>query len=105
MSESGWVRVAEPDACPEGRLLAVDADDLQVVLANVDGTLYALEDVCSHADFPLSEGSIEDGEVECALHGARFDACTGKSTRLPAVRGVRVFEVETRSDGIYVRIT
>ena len=103
MADSGWVRVADPAACPEGKLLGVQAGGDEIVIANVDGILYALEDMCSHADFALSEGTLEEGELECTLHGARFDVCSGRATRLPAVRGVRVFEVEARADGIYVR--
>jgi len=95
--------VADTAACPEGKLLGVEAEGEDIVIANVGGTLYALEDMCSHADFALSEGTLEEAEVECTLHGARFDVCSGKATRLPAVRGVRVFEVEARTDGIYVK--
>ncbi|MEZ4417350.1 MAG: non-heme iron oxygenase ferredoxin subunit [Gemmatimonadota bacterium] len=97
-----WVRVADPGACPAGSLLAVEAEGERIVVANVDGVLYALEDQCSHAEFALSQGELEGSELECTLHGARFDVCTGRATRLPAVRPVRSFEVEEREDGIYV---
>ncbi|MCA9737177.1 MAG: non-heme iron oxygenase ferredoxin subunit [Gemmatimonadota bacterium] len=99
-----WVKVADREDCPPGRLLAVEAAGEAIVLANVDGSVYALEDQCSHADFALSQGELVGGEVECTLHGARFDACTGRATRLPAIRKVRVYDVETRADGIYVKV-
>lgn len=78
------------------------AEGLPIVLANVDGDVYALEDQCSHDEFPLSDGELEDGDVVCTYHGARFDACTGKNKTLPAIRPVRSFPVEVRGDDIYV---
>lgn len=77
---------------------------VEIVLANVDGTMYALEDNCSHQDFPLSDGELEGTELECTFHGAKFDVCTGEATQLPAVRPVKTFEVEDRDGAIYVRV-
>jgi len=70
----------------------------------VDGTVYALEDICSHQDFPLSDGELEGTELECAFHGAKFDVCTGDATQLPAIKAVRTFEVEDRDGVLYVRV-
>ena len=75
-----------------------------IVLANVDGDLYALEDQCSHQDLPLSDGELDGTDLMCIHHGARFDACTGKNRGLPAVRPVRSYPVEVREDGIYVEV-
>jgi 3-phenylpropionate/trans-cinnamate dioxygenase ferredoxin subunit len=80
----------------------VSADGVQIVLANVDGKVCALRDQCSHEEYPLSDGSLEDGDVVCIYHGARFDACSGARKALPAVRPVRSFPVEVREGGIYV---
>lgn len=99
-----WIRVASVDACPPGQLKGVAAGSEQIVLANVDGTVYALEDRCSHETYPLSDGELDGGDVVCTYHGARFDACTGKNKALPAVRPVRSFPVESRDDGIYVEV-
>ena len=75
-----------------------------IVLINVDGDIYCLEDKCSHQDFPLSDGEVDGTDVICIHHGARFDACTGKNKGLPAVRPVKSFPVDVRDDGIYVEI-
>ena len=99
-----WVRVADPDACPAGRLVCVMAGRTPVVLANVEGRVCALEDECSHEAYPLSDGDLEGSEIVCIYHGARFDACTGKNLGLPAVRPVRAFPVDIRDDGIYVEV-
>jgi len=84
------------------QLKAVETDQGPVLLANVDGQVYALEDRCSHQDYPLSAGELEDGQIECSFHGARFDACSGRATQLPAIAPVRTFEVEVRDGSIYV---
>lgn len=99
-----WTRVASADDVPVDQLKAVQTERGAVVLANHDGTIYALEDRCSHQDYPLSAGELEDGEVECSFHGARFDVCTGRATQLPAIAPVRTFEVEVRDGAVYIRL-
>ena len=100
----GWVRVADADACAPGTLLGVQAGDEAVVLANVEGDLYALQDRCSHQDYPLSDGELEGDRLECIYHGAKFDVCSGRAMALPAIRPVKTFEVDVRDDGVYVKI-
>jgi len=102
---ANWVRVAAIEDCPPGRLKGVHAEGHAIVLANVEGDLYALEDRCSHDDYPLSDGELDDGEVVCAYHGARFDACTGARRALPAIRPVRSFPVEIREGGVFVDLS
>ena len=101
---ASWVRVAADGDCPVGELKAVMVEGMPVVLANVDGTVYALLDQCSHEDFPLSDGELDGDEVVCMYHGARFDACTGARKSLPAIRPVRSFPVEVRDGDIYVDV-
>jgi len=104
VTQDEWVKVAEVDRCPPGNLLDVEAAGVKIVLANVDGDIYALEDRCSHQDYPLSEGELEGNELECIYHGAKFDVCTGRATQLPAIRPVRTFTVEVRDREIFVQI-
>jgi 3-phenylpropionate/trans-cinnamate dioxygenase ferredoxin subunit len=74
-----------------------------VVLANVDGAVYAVRDRCSHEDYPLSEGELEGSVLVCPFHGARFDVTSGAARGLPAVRPVKSYPVEIREDGIYIQ--
>ena len=101
---ANWVKVATVGECPVGMLKGVTADGTSVVLANVEGTICALEDLCSHEDLPLSDGELEGNEVICLYHGARFDACTGARKTLPAIRPVQSFPVEIRDGEIYVDV-
>ena len=101
---SDWKRVGPLTECPVGTLKGARVGGELIVLANVDGDVYALEDQCSHQDLPLSDGELDGSDVICIYHGARFDACTGKNKALPAVRPVRSFPVEIRDGDIWVDV-
>jgi len=99
---ANWIRVAGADECPVGELKGVMAEGQPIVLANVDGDVYALVDQCSHQDLPLSDGELDDGHVVCLYHGARFECTTGQNKALPAIRPVKSFPVEMREGDIYI---
>lgn len=98
----GWTRVASAADVPKGGLSAVTTGNARIVLANVDGEFHALEDRCSHQDFPLSSGELEGCELECPFHGATFDVRSGRATRLPAVRPVRTYDAQVVDGQVYV---
>jgi 3-phenylpropionate/trans-cinnamate dioxygenase ferredoxin component len=100
-----WVRVASTSDCPnDGCLHATAADGKQVVVIRTGGEYFAMEDKCSHQDFPLSDGEVEDGVIECIFHGARFDIRTGKALSLPAIKPVKTYPVEIREGEVYVQV-
>ncbi len=99
-----WVKVADLSDCQPGTLLEVEAGQELIVLANIDGDLYALQNRCSHQDLPLSDGELDGDRLECLYHGARFDVCTGKAVGLPAIKPVGTYAVEIRGQEIYVQI-
>lgn len=79
--------------------------DVALVLVNYDGAFYALEDKCSHEDFELSAGAFnpESGEIECVLHGARFDVRSGDALCAPAYEPVRKYPTRVQDGMVYVR--
>ncbi|HSK20461.1 MAG TPA: non-heme iron oxygenase ferredoxin subunit [Longimicrobiales bacterium] len=97
-----YVRVASEAELPPNTLLSVELGDIKVCLANADGQIYAFKDNCTHRDFPLSAGEIDDGTVECTWHGARFDMATGRATRLPAIKPVQTYEVRVEDGEILI---
>ena len=99
-----WVRVASTEQCPPGTLLGVGAGNERIVLANVEGEIYALLDRCSHQDFPLSDGELDGYRLECIYHGAAFDVCSGRAMQLPAIRPVKTFPVEVRDGQVFVEV-
>jgi len=86
-----------------GRMLARQLGDTKVLLCNVGGELFAVEDRCSHAAVPLSRGSLDGFEVECPFHGARFDVRSGRPLCPPAREPIAVFDVATSAGGVEIR--
>jgi 3-phenylpropionate/trans-cinnamate dioxygenase ferredoxin component len=97
-------RVCSMADVPVDGALHVDIGDTPVAIVNAQGEFFAIFDVCSHADVPLSEGDIEDCTVECWLHGSRFDLRTGAPTGLPATVPVPVYPVRIEGDDVLVSL-
>lgn len=94
-----WVRIGEVAELPEGRGVKVEVLGHQIAMFRLGEDVYAVGDVCSHAEASLSEGEVFDDEVECPRHGASFDLKSGKAMTLPATRPVPAYEVKIE-DGV-----
>ncbi len=99
-----YVDVAALEDLAPGTLLGVEVGGRRLCLANVDGEVYAFQDNCTHRDFPLSAGELDDCEIECAWHGAKFDVRTGRARSLPAIKPVRTYEVKIEDGRILVAV-
>lgn len=97
-----FIKLGKSDEVPENGTKTFKAGKRQILVARWEGKLYAIDDLCTHDNGPLGEGTFDDGEVECPRHGARFDIKTGKALCLPAVGGVCVYGVEERNGDLYV---
>ncbi len=104
IDQGAFVRVCAVDEVPGGTARAVQVEGEPVAVVHADGDFYAIRDVCSHADVPLSEGDVEGCTLECWLHGSQFDLRTGKPTSLPAIRPVPVYAVKVVDGAVYVNI-
>ncbi|MBA3409669.1 MAG: non-heme iron oxygenase ferredoxin subunit [Geodermatophilaceae bacterium] len=91
--------VTEPGA------LRVEFDDMDVAIVRSGDVVYAIEDVCSHAEVALSEGEVEGNTIECWMHGSCFDLRSGAPTGPPATEPVDVFDVEVLGEVVYVKET
>ena len=102
---SKFEHVADLQDLPEGSLLAVELESGdEVCLFNHKGTVGAVGNVCTHAEFLMSDGELlDDGTIECAWHGARFDCASGRVCRGPASDPLPVFDVRVRGEHILVR--
>ncbi len=103
MSESLWIDVAAAGDVPAGEHRSYVADGWYVVVYNVQGTLYALEDRCTHDDNPIEDGVVEGLEVICPRHGARFCLKTGDALTPPAYEPVKTFDVEETAGRLRLR--
>ena len=99
-----FVKVAKTGEVPAGKAKVFDVDGRQIALCNVDGAFYAIDDECTHDGGPLGEGELDDHEIECPRHGARFDVKTGRALTLPAVLPVKAYPVRVEGDDVEVQI-
>ena len=101
---AGWVPACPLADVPEDGAVRVELDGVPVCLVRAEGQVYAIQDVCSHADVPLSEGDVEGTTVECWLHGSRFDLTTGKPIGLPATEPVPVYDTKINDETVCVNL-
>jgi len=101
----GRERVAGTAEIPPDTLRRVEVAGVPVCLAHTqDGGFYAINDVCTHEEYSLSEGELWEFEVECPQHGSRFDVRTGAVRFLPAVIPAQVYAVEVVDGDVYVNV-
>lgn len=99
-----YVKVCGLAEIPADGALGVEVDDTPVVVARSGDEVFALNDICSHAEVSLSEGEIYNGTVECWLHGSCFDLRTGKPTNPPATQPVATYKVKIEDGDVYVSL-
>jgi 3-phenylpropionate/trans-cinnamate dioxygenase ferredoxin component len=97
-----FVRVARLRDIAPGELLRVEVAERLVCLANVNGTIYAVDDECTHIGGALSDGELEGYVLTCPVHLARFDVSDGRVLRGPAREDVRTYAVRVEGDDILI---
>lgn len=97
-----WQTVAHVGDVAPGKVGVYRVGQQRVALCNVDGTFYAVDDVCTHDGGALGQGDLDGCEIECPRHGARFDVRDGHVTALPAWRPITSYAV--RVDGGQVQV-
>ncbi|MCI9889067.1 Rieske 2Fe-2S domain-containing protein [Micrococcales bacterium 31B] len=106
MATSNGEYVCDDSEIPEGGALVFSPDetgaDVNISIFRDQGTLYALDDFCSHEEVSLAEGFIGEGKVECIAHGAEFCLKTGAALTLPAFDPVAAHRVEVREGKVYL---
>jgi 3-phenylpropionate/trans-cinnamate dioxygenase ferredoxin subunit len=99
-----YLPVGSVEELKEGERLFIEINEKPIVILNIAGNYYAIEDVCSHDDGPVGEGIIEGFEIICPRHGARFDVRTGKVLALPAFVDIPAYPVRLVGDQIEIGV-
>lgn len=98
-----FVRVANQDEIPAGGSKLVEVKDVRIAIFNLDGEFYAIEDMCTHDGGPLVEGEIvNECQVQCPRHGARFDIRTGAAVSFPAFSPTNSYAIRLDGDDLWV---
>ena len=102
-----FLRACAVDDLPVGGVLPAEVDGVDVAIVRTKDEVFAIRDECSHASIALSEGEVDaDGcEIECWLHGSRFDLRTGKPTGPPATAPVATYPCKIDGDDVYVSLS
>lgn len=100
----GWVKAVERSALGDGDVIGVIVDGREIALYELDGSIFATDDICTHAYAKLSDGWFDKGEIECPLHAGRFDPRTGKATAPPCVDDLKTYPVRVEDGEILVKL-
>ena len=104
MERSKYQRVANVPDVSENEGLQVPIDGHLIAVFNAGGCFYAIDDTCTHAQASLADGHIEDGCVECPLHGGRFELATGRAVSPPVTESVKIYPIQVNGGSIYIKI-
>ena len=108
--ETGFIKVANKDDIPVGKIKKVRLGDKDVLIANVSGNFYAINDSCTHQGEDLSQGKLVGNIVECPKHHSKFDVTTGKVVLLPSIaffhpkiNDEKTYQVKVENEGIMIK--
>lgn len=101
----GKILAGKTSDIPPGQLKKISEEGKDILLVNIDGQYYAVDDTCTHMGASLSEGKLEGSTVVCGWHGAQFDCKTGKLEKFPAkVNDLKSYPVSVESDNVFVEV-
>jgi 3-phenylpropionate/trans-cinnamate dioxygenase ferredoxin subunit len=99
-----FTAVGSPSQLDDGDLKGFEVGGIKIAVANVRGTMYAFDNVCTHQQCPLAKGELEDSTVTCPCHGSQFDVTTGAVLRGPAQDPVDSYTVRVQDDTIEIEV-
>lgn len=99
----GKIIVGKITDIPPGKMQKIAADGKEIIVVNIDGNFYAMNDTCTHAGASLSEGNLDGHVVTCGWHGAKFDCKTGNLSAFPAkIKDLQSYKVTVESGNIFL---
>jgi naphthalene 1,2-dioxygenase system ferredoxin subunit len=100
--DGNWVSVAKLDSVKPGDVVGVTLGEREIALYNIDGAIYATDNLCTHAFALLSQGWLDGDCIECPLHGGRFEVKTGKGLGPPINDDLKTYKVQMKGEDIQV---
>jgi naphthalene 1,2-dioxygenase system ferredoxin subunit len=99
-----WIELAAVDAIPEDDVIGIDAEGKSFALYQVDGEIYATDNICTHGNARLCDGFLEGHEIECPLHQGKFDIRNGKAMCAPLTEDVKTYSVKIEGTRVFVEV-
>ena len=99
----GKILAGKTSDIPPGKMLKVSSNGKDILVANVDGNYFAMDDICTHKGASLSEGTLEKSTVTCPWHGSTWDCKTGKLMEFATkLKDLGSYKVVVESDSVFV---
>lgn len=99
-----WTDAIARDAVPEGDVIAVKVAGKEIAVYEVEGEIYATDNLCTHGAARMSDGFLEGREIECPLHQGRFDVCTGQALCAPLTDNIRTYPVKIENLRVMLKL-
>ena len=99
-----WIDAAARGAVPEGDVIGVNVAGKDIALYEVEGEVYATDNICTHGAARMSDGFLEGREIECPLHQGRFEVCTGKAMCAPLTEDIKTYPVRIENMRVMLRL-
>lgn len=103
MSEQ-WIDAAPQDVVIEGDVVSVVVAGREIALYEVEGEVFATDNLCTHGAARMSDGFLEGHEIECPLHQGRFDVCSGKALCAPLTENLRTYPVRIENQRVMLKL-
>jgi len=99
-----YVKVANITDLPKNQMRVYDVNGQEILVVNVEGELYAVNNQCPHLGYPLFFGSLEGDVLTCGFHNAKFNVRTGKSVGPVTGKSLKIFQVKIRDSSIFIEV-
>ncbi|ABM37767.1 MULTISPECIES: naphthalene 1,2-dioxygenase/salicylate 5-hydroxylase systems ferredoxin NagAb [Burkholderiales] len=99
-----WMDAAALSDVPEGDVMAVQVAGKEIALYEVDGEVFATDNICTHGHARLSDGFLEGREIECPLHQGRFDVCSGLAMCAPLTENIKTYAVRIENMRVMLKL-
>ena len=99
-----WIDALARDDVPEADVVGVVVAGRDIAFYEVEGEVYATDNVCTHGAARMSDGFLEGREIECPLHQGRFDVCTGQAMCAPLTQDIRTYPVKVENKRVWLRL-
>jgi naphthalene 1,2-dioxygenase system ferredoxin subunit len=101
---TAWIDIASKADVPEEDVMGIDINSKSIALYQVDGEIFATDNICSHGNARLCDGFLEGHEIECPLHQGKFDIRNGKAMCAPLTEDIRTYPVKIEGDRVFIEI-
>ena len=103
MSEN-WIDAAAVSDVPEGDVIGVRVGGKEIALYEVEGEVFATDNICTHGHARMSDGFLEGKEIECPLHQGKFDVCTGLALCAPLTDNIKTYAVRIENMRVMLKL-